>query len=55
MKLGMWHPGLHPIIVYSNDDRRMTLTYFTARSILENRLLQWEKAKTMNILETISA
>ena len=31
-KLGMSHRRLLPIIVCSNDDRRLTLTYFTARS-----------------------
>ena len=33
-KLGMLHWGLQPIIVCSNDDPPMTLTYFTARSNL---------------------
>ena len=32
--LGMQHWGLHPIIVCSNDDPGVTLTYFTARSNL---------------------
>ena len=31
-KLSMWHEGLQPIIVCSNDDLWLTLTYFTARS-----------------------
>ena len=31
-KLGMYYWGLQPIIVCSNDDPRVTLTYFTARS-----------------------
>ena len=31
-KLGMKHRGLRPIIVCSNDDPGVTLTYFTARS-----------------------
>ena len=31
-KLGMLHQGLRPIIVCSNNDPGMTLTYFTARS-----------------------
>ena len=35
MKFGMWHGGLQPIIVCSNDDPGVTLTYFTARSNLE--------------------
>ena len=34
-KLGMKHRGLQPIIVCSNDDPGVTLTYFTARSNLE--------------------
>ena len=33
-KLAMYHWGLHPIIVCSNDDPGVTLTYFTARSNL---------------------
>ena len=35
MKLGMYHRGLLSSIVYINDDPRVTLTYFTARSNLE--------------------
>ena len=35
MKLGMYHRGLLPIIVCINDDPRVTLTFFTARSNLE--------------------
>ena len=33
-KLGMLHRGLQPIIVCSNDDPKVTFTYFTARSNL---------------------
>ena len=33
-KLGMKHRGLQPIIVCSNDDPGVTLTYFKARSKL---------------------
>ena len=33
-KLSMLHRGLQPIIVCSNDDPGVTLTYFTARSNL---------------------
>ena len=33
-KLGMQHRGLQPIIVCSNDDTGLTMTYFTARSNL---------------------
>ena len=32
--LGLWHLGLGPIIVRSNDDPRLTMTYFTAMSNL---------------------
>ena len=35
MKLGMLYQGHQPIIVCSNDDPGMALTYFTARSNLE--------------------
>ena len=34
LKLGRYHRGLLLIIVCSNDDPRLTLTYFTARSNL---------------------
>ena len=34
-KLGMYHWGRQPIIICSNDDPGVTLTYFTARSNLE--------------------
>ena len=33
-KLGMYYLGLQPIIVCTNDDPGLTLTYFTARSNL---------------------
>ena len=33
-KLGMQHWELQPIIVYTNDDPGVILTYFTARSNL---------------------
>ena len=33
-KLGMYHWGLQPIIICSNDDPGVTLTYFKARSNL---------------------
>ena len=35
-KLGMYHGGLLLIIVRSNDDPGVTLTYSTTRSNLEN-------------------
>ena len=52
-KFGMYHLGLQPIIVCSNDEPGMTC--FMASSILETKAFTWEKAKTMNILETVSA
>ena len=33
----------------------MTLTYFTARSILETLAFTWEKVKVMDFLKTIAA
>ena len=53
-KLGMLHRGLQPLIVCSNDDPRVTLTYFTARSNLL-RLFYGEKVKTVDLSETIAA
>ena len=52
-KFGMYHLGLQPIIVCSNDEPGMTC--FMASSILETKAFTWEKAKTMDILETVSA
>ena len=43
-KLGMKHQGLQPILVYSNDDPRVTLAYFTARSNLVILALLLEKS-----------
>ena len=37
--------GLQPIIVCSNDDPGVTLTYFTARSNLVTKAFLWEKVK----------
>ena len=55
IKLGMYHRGLQPIIVCSNDDPRVTLTYFTARSNLITYPFLWEKVKTVDFSETIAA
>ena len=55
MKLGMQHWGLQPIIVCSNDDLRVTLTYFTARSNLVTKAFLWEKVKSVDFSETIAA
>ena len=51
----MWHLGLKPIIVCSNDDPGVTLTYFTARSNLVTYLFLWEKVKTGDFSETNAA
>ena len=55
MKLCMLHRGLQPIIVYSNDDPQMTMTYFTARSNLVIKAFLWEKVKTVDFSETVAA
>ena len=54
-KLGMWHWGLQVIIVCSNDEPGLTLTYFTARSNLVAKDFPFEKVKTVDFSETISA
>ena len=55
MKLGMYHRGLQPIIVCSNDDPGVTLTYFTAWSNLITEAFLKEKVKTLDFSETIAA
>ena len=54
-KLGMKHLGLQPIIVCSNDDPGMTLTYFTARSNSVTYAFLLEKVRTVDFSETIAA
>ena len=54
-KHGMWHRGLQPIIVCSNDDPGLTLTYFTAKSNLVINAFLKEKVKTVDFSETIPA
>ena len=51
----MWHRGLQPIIVCSNDGPGLTLTYFTTRSNLVTYAFLWEKLKTVDFSETIAA
>ena len=51
----MQHRGLQPIIVYSNDDTGVTLTYFTARSNLVTLAFLWGKVKTVDFSETTAA
>ena len=55
MKLGMQHPELQPVIVCSNDDPGVTLTYFTAKSNFVTKVFLWEKVKNMDFSETIAA
>ena len=52
LKLGMQHRVLEYYQIYSNDDPRLTLTYFMARSNLVPYAF-WEKGKTMDFSETI--
>ena len=54
-KLGMKHRGLKLIKDCSNDDPRVTLTYFTASSNLETEAFLWEKVKTVDFSVTIAA
>ena len=49
--LGMWHWDLRPIIVCSNDDPRLTLTYFTARSNLVSYAFIWGKLLESHLIE----
>ena len=53
-KRGMLHRGLLPILVCSNDDPGVTLTYFTARSNLVTLAFLWETVKTVDFSETIA-
>ena len=47
--------ALQSIIVCSNDDPRVILTYFMARSNLVTLAFLWEKLKTMDFSETVAA
>ena len=53
LKLGMEHRVLEYYQLCSNDDPRLTLTYFTARSNLVPYAFVWEKGKTMDFSETV--
>ena len=53
LKLGMQHRVHEYYQVCSNDDPRLTLTYFTARSNLVPYAFVWEKGKTKDFSETI--
>ena len=45
---------LQPIIVCSNDDTGVTLTYFAARSNLVSYVFQWVKVKRVDFSENIA-
>ena len=47
-KLGMKHRRLQPIIVCSNDDTGVTLTYFMARSNFVTLAFPYEKVKIVD-------
>ena len=52
LKLGMQHQVLEYYQVCSNDNPRLTMTYFTTRSNLVPYACVWEKGKTMDFSET---
>ena len=54
LKLGMQHRVLEYYQVCSNDDPKLTLNYFTARSNLVPYAFVWEKGKTMDFSETVA-
>ena len=54
-KLGMWHLELQRIIVCSNDDPGLTLTYFTAWSNFVTWAFPLGKVKTVSYSKTIAA
>ena len=54
-KLGIQHQGLKPIIVCSNDNHGLTLTYFTARSNFAAKAFIWENVTVKDSLEIIEA
>ena len=53
LKLGMQHLVHKYYEVCSNDDRGLTLVYFTARSNLVPYAFVWKKGKTMDFSKTI--
>ena len=55
MKFGMKHWGLLPIIVCSDNDPEVTLTYFTARSNFGNLGFSMRKVKTVDFSESLAA
>ena len=53
LKLGVQHRVLNYYQIYSNNDPKLTLTYFMARSKLVPYVFVWEKGKTKDFSETI--
>ena len=53
LKVCMQHRILKYFQIFSNDDPKLTLTYFTARSNLIPYAFVWEKGKIMDFSETI--
>ena len=47
----MYNRGLLSILVCTNYDPGVTLTYFTARSNLVSKAFLWEKVKTVDFSE----
>ena len=52
-KVGMKHWVFEYYQIYSNDDPKLALTYFTARSSLVPYAFIWEKCKTTDFSETV--
>ena len=53
LTVGMQHRVLEYYQVCSNDDPRLTMTFFTARSNLVPYAFVWEKGNIMDFSETI--
>ena len=53
LNLSMHHRVLEYHQVCSNDEPRLTMTYFTARLNLVPYAFVWEKGKTMDFSETV--
>ena len=53
LNIGIQHWALKYHQVCSNDDPKLTLTYFTVRSNLVPYAFVWEKGKTMDFSEII--
>ena len=53
LKVSMWHGILEFYQIYSNDNPRLTLIYFTARSNMVHYVFVSEKDKIVDFSETI--